>query len=202
MGRDSDAVMSRLARLLIRIFFRRVEVESLAALPVDGPTVLVANHINGLVDALLLMATRPRFPRFLGKSGLFRIPPLWLFLKLAGVIPVYRAKDGESTERNVSSFPTCRRLLAQKAQVALFPEGISHDESVLQPLKTGAARIALGAAIDDGVPGVVVIAVGCSMTPRLGSGSGRGLWSGWGRVRASVGGRSVTGTIRTRPCVT
>ncbi len=64
-----------------------------------GPTVLVANHINGLVDALLLMATPPRFPRFLGKSTLFRISPLWPFLKLDGVVPVFRAADGESTVR-------------------------------------------------------------------------------------------------------
>jgi glycerol-3-phosphate O-acyltransferase/dihydroxyacetone phosphate acyltransferase len=51
-------------------------------------------------------------------------------------------------------------LLAGKALVALFPEGISHDESMLQPLKTGAARIALGTAVHDGVPGVVAVAVG------------------------------------------
>ena len=154
--------MRRLAKLLVRLFFRRIEVEGLAELPADAPTVLVANHINGLVDALLLMATLPRFPRFLGKSTLFRILPLWPFLKLAGVVPVYRAKDGESTARNEGSFRTCRLLLARKAEVALFPEGISHDESMLQPLKTGAARIALGAAVDDGVPGVVVVPVGLS----------------------------------------
>jgi glycerol-3-phosphate O-acyltransferase/dihydroxyacetone phosphate acyltransferase len=154
--------MRRLAGLLVRIFFRRIEVEGTGDLPVDVPTVLVANHINGLVDALLLMATLPRFPRFLGKSTLFRILPLWPFLKLAGVVPVYRAKDGEVTARNEGSFRTCRRLLAHRDQVALFPEGISHDESVLQPLKTGAARIALGATVDDAVPGVVIVPVGLS----------------------------------------
>jgi glycerol-3-phosphate O-acyltransferase / dihydroxyacetone phosphate acyltransferase len=155
-------VMRGLARLLVRIFFRRIEVEGLDRLPVAGATVIVANHINGLVDALLLMATLPRFPRFLGKSTLFKILPLWPFLKLAGVVPVYRAKDGESTARNESSFRTCRLLLAAGAQVALFPEGISHDESMLQPLKPGAARIALGAAADDGVAGVRIVPVGLS----------------------------------------
>jgi 1-acyl-sn-glycerol-3-phosphate acyltransferase len=83
--------MRRLARMLVRVFFRRIEVEGLGDLSRGRPTVLVANHINGLVDALLLMATLPRFPRFLGKSTLFRILPLWPFLKLAGVVPVYRA---------------------------------------------------------------------------------------------------------------
>ena len=75
---------------------------------------------------------------------------------------MYRAKDGESTARNESSFRTCRLLLARRSLVALFPEGISHDESMLQPLKTGAARISLGAAVDDAVPGVVIVPVGLS----------------------------------------
>jgi len=38
--------------------------------------VLVANHQNGLFDALLLMAGLGRDPRFFGKSALFKILPL------------------------------------------------------------------------------------------------------------------------------
>ena len=121
---------------------------------------VVANHTNGLVDGLLLMAALRRYPRFLGKSTLFKIPPLWPFLKLAGVIPVYRAVDGGPSERNASAFATSDRLLAHRGVVAIFPEGISHDESTLQPLRTGAARIALEAAIGSMVPDVVIVAVG------------------------------------------
>lgn len=160
MRRVADGVMGTLARLLVHIFFRRVEVEHGEAIAPGVPTVLVANHTNGLVDGLLLMAALRRYPRFLGKSTLFKILPLWPFLKLAGVVPVYRSKDGESTSKNAGAFAMCRRLLAHGGMVALFPEGISHDEPSLQPLKTGAARIALGAALDDGVDGVVTVAVG------------------------------------------
>ncbi len=158
--RPGDWVMARLARLLIRVFFRRVELEGGEHLPKSGPVVLVANHINGLVDGLLLMATLSRYPRFLGKSTLFKIPPLWPFLKLAGVIPVFRSIDAVPNGQNVSAFATCHDLLRGGGLVAVFPEGISHDEPALQPLKTGAARIALEAGIDGGMEGIQSIAVG------------------------------------------
>jgi 1-acyl-sn-glycerol-3-phosphate acyltransferase len=160
MRRVAEAGMRTLARLLIRVFFRRVELQQADRLPARGPAVLVANHINGLVDGLLLMATLDRFPRFLGKSTLFKILPLWPFLKLGGVIPVYRQVDGATGEQNASAFRRCHDILARGGLVALFPEGISHDESSLQPLRTGAARIALEAGIESGVAGLVVIAVG------------------------------------------
>jgi glycerol-3-phosphate O-acyltransferase / dihydroxyacetone phosphate acyltransferase len=160
MRRLADRVMANFARLLVHIFFRQVELEHGDNLPADGPVVVVANHTNGLVDGLLLMATLSRFPRFLGKATLFKIPPLWPFLKLGGVVPVYRAIDGGGGGHNVSAFATSHRILAQGGVVALFPEGISHDESSLQPLKTGAARIALGAGFEGGGGGVVTVAVG------------------------------------------
>jgi glycerol-3-phosphate O-acyltransferase / dihydroxyacetone phosphate acyltransferase len=160
MRQLADAVMGAFAGLLVRIFFRRIEVEGSDNLVARTPTVLVANHQNGLVDGLLLMATLRRYPRFLGKSTLFKILPLWPFLKLAGVVPVYRAKDGGSTGRNAATFRTCQQMLARGGLVALFPEGISHDEPELQPLKTGAARIALAASVDDGTAGVAFLPVG------------------------------------------
>ena len=152
--------MTGLASLLTRVFFRHVDIEGLDNLPRHGPAVVVANHTNGLVDALLLMTTLGRFPRFLGKATLFKIAPLRPFLRLAGAVPIYRPVDGAGTERNEDSFRTCRDLLARGTVIALFPEGVSHNEPALQPLRTGAARIALGSAADDGTAGVATVAVG------------------------------------------
>src|SRR5580692_4355049 len=160
MRRLADRGMKGLARLLVHVFFRRIELQNGDRLPATGPVVLVANHLNGLVDGLLLMASLGRYPRFLGKSTLFRILPLWPFLKFAGVIPVHRAVDGVAGDHNTSAFATCADILAGHGVVAVFPEGISHDESSLQPLRTGAARIGLEAGLDHDVAEVVTVAVG------------------------------------------
>src|SRR5262245_48808359 len=164
-ARLGDQIMSRAARVLVRAFFRRIDIEGAERMPPDQPEVLVANHVNGLVDGLLLMAVLPRYPRFLGKATLYRILPLAPFLKLAGVVPVHRVKDaegpsGRAVARNDAAFRTSRALLSDGGLVAIFPEGVSHDEARLQPLRTGAARIALGAAFDDDVTGVVIQAAG------------------------------------------
>jgi 1-acyl-sn-glycerol-3-phosphate acyltransferase len=151
--------MRGLALILMRIFFRSAEVDDGHRLPKGGPVLVVANHTNGLVDGLLLMAELRRYPRFLGKSTLWKILPLRPFLRLAGVVPIHRPKDGE-TVGNEDAFRTCRALLAAGGVVAVFPEGISHDEASLQPLRTGAARIALGAAFEDGARALTVVPVG------------------------------------------
>ena len=112
--RLADAAMVGLARLLVHVFFRQVEVEHGERIGSDQPTVVVVNHRNGLVDGLLLMAALRRYPRFLGKSTLFHNPLLWPFLKLAGVIPVYRSRDGVSTSRNSATFVAAHELLARR----------------------------------------------------------------------------------------
>ena len=153
-----------LTTAMIHTFFRRVKVDGLERLPKTGPVILVANHANGLVDGILLMSMLPRWPRFLGKATLFKIAPLKPLLNAAGVIPVYRAKDAKPGEtdraaQNDATFAECRRLLGEGAMVAIFPEGISHDLDTLQPLKTGAARIAL-TAVEEGAEGLMIVPVG------------------------------------------
>ncbi|HET7040190.1 MAG TPA: 1-acyl-sn-glycerol-3-phosphate acyltransferase, partial [Gemmatimonadales bacterium] len=116
--------------------------------PRNGPVLLVANHPNSLLDPMLVAAAARRPVRFLAKAPLFAdLKTAWL-VKGAGAIPVYRrADDPSQMDRNADAFRAVHSALADGAAVGIFPEGLSHSEPALAPLKTGAARIALGGAL-------------------------------------------------------
>jgi len=119
--------------------------------PRCGPLLLVANHQNSLIDPVLVVAAARRPVRFLAKAPLFADSKIGWLIRGAGSIPVYRRMDQASGEgnqmaRNREMFTAVEDALGGSSAVGLFPEGMSHSEPSLVPLKTGAARMALGAA--------------------------------------------------------
>ena len=138
-------LFSPLARFALRLFYRL----TLAGEPVPrtGPVLLVANHPNSLLDPAAVVAVARRPVRFLAKAPLFKQPGIGVLVKAAGAIPVYRKQDDPGAMgQNEDTFRAVWAALAEGAAVGIFPEGMSHNEPALVPLKTGAARIALGAA--------------------------------------------------------
>ena len=127
------------------------------AVPRRGPVLLVANHPNSLLDPLLVAAAARRPVRFLAKAPLFADWKIGWLIRAAGAIPVYRrADDPAHMDRNEEMFRAVHAALAGGAVVGMFPEGLSHSEPALAPLRTGAARIALGAHALTGRPFPVV----------------------------------------------
>ena len=98
-------------------------------------------------------------PRFIAKRALWKVVPARPLLALVGVVPVERRQDSADTSSNRSSFEACHRALAKGHSVAIFPEGTTHDRLELAPIRTGAARIALGARAA-GVEGITIVPVG------------------------------------------
>jgi len=145
-------VLRWLAELLIRLYYPLRSLQGAEHLPAGGPTIYVANHPNGLMDPLVLRVTIGRRVRFLAKSTLYGNPFGRLAMDAFECFPVYRQQDmrvaegGETVSRNEESFARCRAALAEGAELALYPEGTSHSDPQLKPLKSGAARLALSAA--------------------------------------------------------
>lgn len=71
-----------LARVLLRVFYRSIEVAGIEKVPADGPPILCANHQNALVAPILLMAAIHRRLTPLAKAPLFRHPLIGPVLRL------------------------------------------------------------------------------------------------------------------------
>lgn len=133
---------SRTAQFLGRIWFRALRREGPA--PPAGPCLILLNHPNGLLDPLAAAALLDRRAGWLAKATLWKLAPLRPFLAAFHAIPVTRPKDGGATPESIQqSFRKVHDVLAAGGSVAMFPEGVSHSDADLAPLKTGAARITL-----------------------------------------------------------
>ncbi len=144
---------------LVRLFYPRIAIAGADRLPVDGPVLIVSNHPNGLLDPVVLSIGLRRSVSFLAKSTLFKNAVGRALMNAFGALPVYRPRDGEDTARNEETFERCRALLRQKGWLAIFPEGTSHSDPKMKPLRSGAARIALSAEASAG------FALGLSIVP-------------------------------------
>ncbi len=107
-------------------------------LPVQGPAIVVANHVS-YVDAILLMAASPRPIRFVMDHRIFAVPVLgWLF-RLAKAIPI--APERENAEVYRAAFEAADRVLADGDLLGIFPEGAITRDGELQPFKGGIMKI-------------------------------------------------------------
>ena len=162
------AFMRRLARIALRWYYRDVEVVGADRVPRDAPLLIVANHPNAMIDPMLVATTLSRRVTFTGKATLFEHAFLRAFLGAVGMVPLRRASDERARrqaggapdpKRNEDAFRAVIDALAHRRAVLIFPEGKSHDEPSIAPLKTGTARMALQARAA-GVRDLVVLPIG------------------------------------------
>jgi 1-acyl-sn-glycerol-3-phosphate acyltransferase len=114
----------------------------MANIPSSGAVIVVPNHVSHF-DPLVVghyIYGAGRWPRFLGKASLWRVPVLGPFLRKVQQIPVERG----SVEA-VKSLDALIDALHAGGVVVIYPEGTTTREPELWPMrgKTGAARLAL-----------------------------------------------------------
>ncbi len=151
-----------LARGVLEVFYRRIEIVGIEHLPEGGPLIVAANHQNALVDPMLLLGLVPRPMVPVAKAPLFRHPVIGPFLRMVGALPVLRRQEGNvDPARNRETFAAASAHLAAGGAVLIFPEGTSQPEPTLMPLRSGAARMLLEAeAATDGTLGVALVPIG------------------------------------------
>jgi glycerol-3-phosphate O-acyltransferase / dihydroxyacetone phosphate acyltransferase len=127
-----------------------------------GPVLVVANHPNSLIDPLIIFRVARRPVRPLAKAPLFQHLLIGPALRGLGGLPVYRRQDdAQLVHLNEGTFEAAIRALHAADAVQIYPEGKSHSEPGLAPMRSGAARIALQAeAESDWQLGLTLVPVG------------------------------------------
>lgn len=116
----------------------RIEKQLDAITDLNKSYMFCPNHAS-LIDPFLLTALSKNPIVFVGKKELVKIPIFGFFYKRV-VIMV----DRESAKSRKKVFSMARKRLADGVSMAIFPEGLVPDESVvLAPFKKGAFSLAI-----------------------------------------------------------
>jgi 1-acyl-sn-glycerol-3-phosphate acyltransferase len=151
-------------------FYSSIQVIGRDKIPLTGPVIIAASHHNALVDALIAGWISPRRLTLTAKATLMdNVFLRWLF-PIVGVVPLRRVSDELKKRntskidpaRNVGAFEAILEVLQKGEMILIFPEGISHSNPELAPLKTGASRIALEARDKRHAKNLQIIPLGLS----------------------------------------
>jgi 1-acyl-sn-glycerol-3-phosphate acyltransferase len=141
-------------RRLMRLYFRDIERVGEAPGPDTRGRVVVSNHTNALIDPILVLTDAACEISPVAKSTLWNIPGLKWLLDRAGAVPIVRRKDHSDKDpaANAAMFEKIAAHLSGGGNILIFPEGTSHSEPQLAPLRSGAARMLLAAEQARGTP--------------------------------------------------
>lgn len=132
----------------LKFFYKRIRIIDKHKIPKNKPILLIPNHQNSFMDALLVTTHVYKTTSFLTRAQAFQSRFMDWFLRSLNLLPVYRVRDGISNiQKNNEIFQTCIDYLGNNEAVLIFAEA-NHDlKRRLRPLSKGFTRIAFDAEI-------------------------------------------------------
>ena len=157
-----------IAGIALHWFYRDIRIVGDEKIPGRGPLLIAVNHQNALVDSLIAGWIMPRPITMTAKATLVDNPLLAALFRVVGVVPLRRVSDevrkvkggALGVSRNRDAFREILMTLRKRGAVLIFPEGKSHNETRLEPLRTGLARLALQARDEKKIGGLRILPVG------------------------------------------
>lgn len=156
--------MIHLLKLLIRaalwLFCSKIHIKNKHLLVKKGPLLIIANHPNSFLDAIIIAAQYKRRVYFLARGDAFNKPLHRSLLRSLNMIPVYRLREGrENLHLNEYAFKESIKLLKAGEAVLIFIEGVCINDHELQPLKKGTTRILEGVHKDGIFPTIHILGI-------------------------------------------
>jgi 1-acyl-sn-glycerol-3-phosphate acyltransferase len=162
------AILRWIAGIALHWFYGDIRIVGKERIPLRGPLLIAVNHQNALVDSLIVGWVVPRTIAMTAKATLTSSPLVALLFRMLNVVPLRRVSDEVRKPdrfpidrlRNREAFGEIVDLLRRNGAVLIFPEGKSHNEFGLEPLKTGLARLALQARDEAGIEDIRILPLG------------------------------------------
>lgn len=132
-----EFLMRLVAWFLVSLVYR-VKYKGLENIPVEGPVVVVCNHVT-FVDPMILAGRIRRPVRFVMYYKIFQKGLMKPLFKAAKTIPIAGAK--EDPEIMEAAFDSVKQALAEKDVVGIFPEGALTADGHMAAFKPGIERI-------------------------------------------------------------
>ena len=129
------------------MFFRKLEINDMENLP-DEPFMIICNHQNGLIDAILpVFGVSKHRMVFIARGDIFRKDKVAKALKWLRILPAFRVRDTgkENLGENDKIFELAANILKGGKVVGLFPEAALQYDKTMGGFKKGFARIAFRA---------------------------------------------------------
>jgi 1-acyl-sn-glycerol-3-phosphate acyltransferase len=135
-------LLRQLIRAALWLFCAEIKTNNKSLLNQKGPLLIIANHPNSFLDAIIISACYNRRIHFLARGDVFIKKHHRFLLGLLNIIPVYRIREGkEFLHLNQHAFDTSVKLLNNNEAILIFIEGVCVNKNELQPFKKGTARI-------------------------------------------------------------
>lgn len=135
-------IMKSYVSLGLFFYYKKITVYGRENIPADKPLLLLPNHQNALLDALLVATRIDGYSYYLTRANVFNNRVVAKLLEWLRLIPVYRIRDGyASLTKNTEIFECCSHLLSANQSVLIFPEGNHNIRRSVRPLSKGFTRL-------------------------------------------------------------
>lgn len=135
-------ILKLFIRAALWLFCAEINTKNKYLVNTKGPLLIIANHPNSFLDAIIIGSRYNRKIHFLARGDVFTKKIHRFLLRLLNMIPVYRLREGkEFLHLNEYAFIESARRLKNNEAVLIFIEGTCLNTNELQPFKKGTARI-------------------------------------------------------------
>lgn len=157
-----------LAKIALGLYFRKLYLINMEAVPKDKPVMLAANHPTAFIEPVILACWMDSMPSFLARGDLYQTNKMVKQLyDWYHITPIFRREDvvhGDLKSNNLATFEKCFETLQKKKPLMILAEGKTEHEKRLRPIRKGTARIIFGAFEKHGDMDIHLIPVGVNYT--------------------------------------